>query len=70
MELFADVLQNRCYNKFPDFHKKISVLEFLFNKVTGLMAYNFIKKETLTWVFIKFIKKETPTPTVAASENG
>ena len=36
--------QNRCSYKFPNIHKKISVLEFLFNKVTGLMASN-IKKE-------------------------
>ena len=34
-----------CYYKFLDIHKKISVLEFLFNKVTGLMAHSFIKKK-------------------------
>ena len=37
-------LQNSCYYKFPNIHKKISVLESLFNKVTGLMACNFIKR--------------------------
>ena len=36
MQPFANVLQNRCYYNF--------VLEPLFNKVTGLMACNFIKK--------------------------
>ena len=51
---FANVLQNRCSYKFRD--KKIFVLEPLFNKVTGLKACN-------------FIKKEIPTQ-VAASENG
>ena len=33
---------------FPDIHKKISVLESLLNKVIGLKACNFIKKETPT----------------------
>ena len=51
MQPFANVLQNRCSDKFPDIHKKISVLESLFDKVKGLMACNFIKKETLTQVF-------------------
>ena len=45
MQPFANVLQNRCSNKFPDIHKKISVLKSFFKKVTGLMAGNFIKKE-------------------------
>ena len=48
---FANVLQNRCSYKFPNIHKKISVLETIFNKVTGLKACNFIKKETPTQVF-------------------
>ena len=38
MQLFANVLQNKCYYKFPDILKKKSVLESQFNKVTGLMA--------------------------------
>ena len=45
MQPFANVLQNRCYYKFPNTHKKISVPESLF-KVTGLMACNLIKNET------------------------
>ena len=51
MQLFTNVLQNRCYYKFPNIQKKTSVLKSLFNKVTGLMACNFIKKETPTQVF-------------------
>ena len=56
--------------------KKIFVLESLFNKVTGLMAYNFIKKETPTQVFPREYHKMFEksffyrTPLVAASENG
>ena len=44
-EIFKGRLQNRCYYKFPDIYKKISVLESPFSKVTGLMACNFIKKK-------------------------
>ena len=44
MQPFANVLQNRSSYKFPDIRKKIPVLDFLFNKVTGMMACNFIKK--------------------------
>ena len=51
MQSFLNVLQNRCYYKFPDIHQKIFVLESLFNKVAGLMASNFIKKGTPTQVF-------------------
>ena len=40
---FQNCSQNRCYYKFLDIHKKISVLESFLNKVTGLMASNFIK---------------------------
>ena len=46
IQLFTNVFQNRCYYKFLDINKKISVLESLFYKVTGLMAYNFIKKRS------------------------
>ena len=52
------------------------VLESLFNKVTGLMACNFIKKETPTQVFSCEYHKMFEnsffygTPPVAASENG
>ena len=41
-QLLANVLQNRLSNKFSDISKKMSVLESLFNKVTELMACNFI----------------------------
>ena len=34
MQPLANVLQIRCSYKFPNVHKKISVLESLFNKVT------------------------------------
>ena len=76
MQPFANVLQNRSSYKFLDIHKKISVLESLFNKVTGLMACNFIKKETPTQVFSCEYHKMFEntffygTPPVAASENG
>ena len=40
---FADVLQNRCSWKFRKFHRKVVVLESLFNKVAVLTACNFIK---------------------------
>ena len=43
MQPFA-VLQNWCFYKFLEIYKKISVLESLCNKATGLMAFNFIKK--------------------------
>ena len=39
-ESFADVLHNRCSQKFCKFHKKTFVLEFLFNKIRNC---NFIK---------------------------
>ena len=76
MQPFANVLQNRSSYKFFDICKKISVLESLFNKVTGLMACNFIKKETPTQVFSCEYHKMFEnsffygTPPVAASENG
>ena len=43
--------QNRCSYKFPDIHKKISVLKSLFNTVRDLKACNFDKKQTPTQVF-------------------
>ena len=76
MQSFVNVLQNRPSYKFPDICKKISVLESFFNKVTGLMACNFIKKETSTQVFSCEYHKMFEnsffygTPPVAASENG
>ena len=77
MQPFANVLQNRSSYKFPDIRKKISVLESLFNKVTDLMACNFIKKEALRQVFsceyYKMFEKsffKYGAYPVAASENG
>ena len=73
---FANVLQNRSSYKFLAIRKKISVLESLFNKVTGLMPCNFIKKETPTQVlsceYHKMFENSFfyGTPPVAASENG
>ena len=51
MQPFANVLQNRFSYEFFRIRKKISVLESLFNKVTGLIACNFIKKQTPTQMF-------------------
>ena len=74
-EIFKGRLQNRCYYKFPDIYKKISVLESPFSKVTGLMACNFIKKETpaqvLSCEYHKMLEKSLfyGIPPVAASEN-
>ena len=76
MQLFANVLQNRCSSKFSNIHVTISLLESLLNEITGLMACNFIKKETPTLVFFckyhKMFEKSFfyGTPPVAASENG
>ena len=73
---FANVLQNRSSYKFLVIRKKISVLESLFNKVTGLMPCNFIEKETPTQVlsceYHKMFENSFfyGTPPVAASENG
>ena len=41
---FTDIPQNRCPWKFHKFHRKIPVLESLFNQVAGLKICNFIKK--------------------------
>ena len=62
MQPFANVIQNRCYYKFPDIHKKISVLESLFNKVTELMAYNLFKKRTQHRCFPVNITKHLMKP--------
>ena len=66
MQPFANILQNRCYYKFSDIHKKISVLESLFNKVTGLMCFavNITKclrkaffMECLWWLLLKMVEE-------------
>ena len=40
---FADVLQNKDFEKFRKFHRKTTVLEFLCNKGADSKACNFIK---------------------------
>ena len=42
-QLFVDVLQNRCFYKFCNIHRKTPVLDSLFHKVLSLQACNFIK---------------------------
>ena len=39
---YADVLQNRCYLKLCNIHRKTFLLQSLFDKVAGLMVCNFI----------------------------
>ena len=41
---FADVLQNRSYQKFRNIQRKAPVLESLFNKVVGLRLVTLLKK--------------------------
>ena len=42
---------------FANFTKKASMLESLFNKITGLQTCYFIKKETPAQIyFVKFVK--------------
>ena len=54
---FADFLQNRCSWKFRKFHRKISMLESLFNKAAELKTCNFIKKRLQHRCFsLKFAK--------------
>ena len=43
--------KNKCSLKFRKIHRKTLVLESPFNKVAGLKAHNFIKKEAPTQVF-------------------
>ena len=38
-QLYADVLQNRCSQKFRNIHRKTSVLESFFNKATNSFFY-------------------------------
>ena len=49
------VLQNRCSYKFRNIHRKTSVLESLFNKVSGLTALRpatLFKRDINTGVFL------------------
>ena len=57
MQQFANVLQNRSSYKFPDIHKKISVLESLFNKVTCLWPATLLKNRPLHRCFSVNITK-------------
>ena len=43
-QTLSDALQNNCSWKFRNIHRKISVLESLFNKVLDLKVCNFIEK--------------------------
>ena len=55
--VIRNVLQNRCFLKFRQFHRKTPVLESRFNKVAGLKACNFIKKRFQHSCFpVKFAK--------------
>ena len=42
---FTDFLQNTCFLKFLNTHRKTPVLESLFNKVADLKARNLIKRD-------------------------
>ena len=56
---FADVLQNRCSQKFGNIHRKTTVLESLFNKVAGLQHRCFyvnIAKFLRTHFFIEHLR--------------
>ena len=46
----------KCYWKFEKFHKKIPVLEFIFNKVAGLRACNFNEKDSNAGFSCKIFK--------------
>ena len=59
---FADVLQNRCSEKFHKFHRKKPVFESLLNKVAGLKACNFIKKRLQYKCFLMKFRKFLRTP--------
>ena len=43
---FADVLQNRCSQKFRNIHRTTSVLESLYNKVAGVKGCGITKKNS------------------------
>ena len=49
---FADVLQNRCSEKLDKFHRKIPVMESLFNKVACLRPVTLLKRDSNTGVFL------------------
>ena len=53
---YPGVLQNRCFEKCSNIHRKISKLESLFNKVTGVMARCF-NTGVFLWILRTFYKK-------------
>ena len=75
-QLFANVLQNRNSYKFPDIHKKISVLESLLIKLHTWWPATLFKKQTPAQVFSCEYHKMYEngflyrTPLLVASENG
>ena len=48
---FADILQNRCSLKFHKFHRKIPVLESLFNKAAVLKTCTLLRRDSNTGFF-------------------
>ena len=72
MQSLANVIQNGVINF--RYSQENAVLESLFNKATGLMACNFIKKKTQVFSckYHKMCEKSFfyGTPPVVASENG
>ena len=42
--MFADFLQNRCFKKIRNIHRRTPVFVSVSNKVVGLKGCNFIKK--------------------------
>ena len=60
--MFADVFQIRYSLKFCNIGRKALVLELLFDNITGLQVWNFIKKRLQHWFFLKNIAKFLQTP--------
>ena len=58
----ADVLENKCSEKFLKFHSKTSAVEFLFDKVAVLKVRNFVKKKLRNRFFTVNIAKFLRTP--------
>ena len=52
MQSFANALQNRRPYKFPDIHKKISVLSFFLIKLQALWPATLLKRDPNTYVFL------------------
>ena len=54
---FVDVLQNRYFWKFCNFHRKTSVLDCLFDKVSGAFRpLPFLKTDSNTGVFLQILQ--------------